>query len=97
MHYSCHLNSDDDDSSGYVGEDDDDDYLVCECVSEYSFLLSCHMKFLEITKYSITKGELEQMKHFVEKLSCLELVKVCADEIDDKEHFRLIINLLNLP
>ncbi|KFK35038.1 hypothetical protein AALP_AA5G226000 [Arabis alpina] len=54
------------------------DRLVCQCVSDYSFLLSCPVKILEITKYRGTRGELEQMKHFLEKLLCLERVVVHA-------------------
>ncbi|KAJ0254602.1 hypothetical protein HA466_0104950 [Hirschfeldia incana] len=51
---------------------------LCECLSEYSFLSSCHVKILEIIDYCGTKGELEQMKHFLEKLPSLELVNVHA-------------------
>ncbi|KAF2585444.1 hypothetical protein F2Q70_00036419 [Brassica cretica] len=52
--------------------------LICECLSEYSFLSSCHVKILEIIDYCRTKGELGQMKKFLEKLPCLELVNVHA-------------------
>ncbi|XP_023639085.1 F-box/LRR-repeat protein At3g58980 [Capsella rubella] len=49
---------------------------VCECLSGYSFLLSCPLEVLEITDYCGTTGEVEQLKYFVEKLSCLKLVKL---------------------
>ncbi|EOA26003.1 hypothetical protein CARUB_v10019406mg [Capsella rubella] len=49
---------------------------VCECVSEYSFFLSCPLEVVEINDYYGSPVELIQMKHFLEKLSCLKLVKV---------------------
>ncbi|KAG2247211.1 hypothetical protein Bca4012_089658 [Brassica carinata] len=52
--------------------------IICECLSEYSFLSSCHVKILEIIDYGGTKGELGQMKKFLEKLPYLELVNVHA-------------------
>ncbi|CDY72479.1 BnaCnng77860D [Brassica napus] len=52
--------------------------LICECLSEYSFLSSCHVKILEIIDYCGTKGEMGQMKKFLEKLPCLELVNIHA-------------------
>lgn len=66
---------------------------VCECLLEYSFLYSCPVKVLEITECSGTKGELEQMKHFLEKLSCLELVKVGAVETNQKKQRRLTVRI----
>ncbi|KAL9832870.1 F-box/LRR-repeat protein [Arabidopsis thaliana] len=49
---------------------------VCHCLSGYSFLLSCPLEVLQITDYSGTPGEVEQLKHFLEKLSGLKLVKL---------------------
>ncbi|CAL9245832.1 unnamed protein product, partial [Arabidopsis halleri] len=69
------------------------DEAVCDCLSEYSFLYSCSAKVLEISKCSGTKGELEQMEHFLEKLSCFELVKVCADETHPKRRPRFVTDL----
>ncbi|CAA7016741.1 unnamed protein product [Microthlaspi erraticum] len=67
----------------------------CECLRDYSFLSTCPVKVLEITEYFGTRTELEQMKHFLEKLSCLELVNVHAGP-----HSKLIFTtnlLLVLP
>lgn len=52
------------------------------------------MKVLEITEYRGTKGELEQMKHIIEKLPCLELVKVRAWAV---AKFLFTKDLLMLP
>ncbi|XP_010448912.1 PREDICTED: F-box protein At4g22280-like [Camelina sativa] len=43
---------------------------------EQEFGHSCPVKVLKITEYGGKSGELELMKHLLEKLSCLELVKV---------------------
>ncbi|XP_010459258.1 PREDICTED: putative F-box protein At3g58960 [Camelina sativa] len=77
--------------------DDDDEEPVFEYLPEYDFLLSCPVKVLEITEYSGTRGELEQIKLFLENLLCLELVKVCVCETDYEEQIQLKTNLLNLP
>jgi len=69
---------------------------VCECFLGYSRLLSCHVKVLEITEYEGSMKELEQMKRFLEELSCLELVKVCASAKNDKEKLRVTMDLLML-
>ncbi|CAH8269113.1 unnamed protein product [Arabidopsis lyrata] len=70
---------------------------VCECMSGYSCLLSCPVKILVITRYKGTKGELEQMKHFLGKLSCLVLVTISFWTRDDDEKLRLTTDLLMLP
>ncbi|KAG7546594.1 F-box-like domain superfamily [Arabidopsis suecica] len=64
-------------------------------VREYG--LSCPVKVLKITEYEGTFEELEQMKHFLEKLPCLELVKVRASAINDKEKSRITKYLLLVP
>ncbi|CAA7039657.1 unnamed protein product [Microthlaspi erraticum] len=51
---------------------------LCECVSDYSFLLSCPLEVLKITEYYGCLEELIQMKYILDKLSCLELVEVCS-------------------
>ncbi|XP_019096395.1 PREDICTED: putative F-box/LRR-repeat protein At3g58920 [Camelina sativa] len=58
---------------------------------------SCPVKVLKITEYVGTIAELEKMKHFLEKLSSLELVKVCACAIKDKEKDRITKDLLRVP
>lgn len=56
------------------------------------------MKVLELIKYDGGDiKELDQMKHFLEGFSCLELVKVCASAKDDKEKLRLTTDLQMLP
>ncbi|CAA7041131.1 unnamed protein product [Microthlaspi erraticum] len=60
--------------------------------------LSCPVKVLEIYEYEGSKvGELEQLKVFIEKLPCLELVKVLAYATDDKEKSRITKDLLMVP
>lgn len=54
------------------------------------------MEVLEITEYKGTKDNLEHMKNFLEKLLCLELVKVCACETDDEKKLKLTNDLLRL-
>ncbi|CAH8319438.1 unnamed protein product [Eruca vesicaria subsp. sativa] len=50
---------------------------VCECVLDYSFLVSCPLEVLKITgDYYGSLEELIQMKCMLEKLSCLEHVEV---------------------
>ncbi|KAG7561383.1 FBD domain [Arabidopsis thaliana x Arabidopsis arenosa] len=100
LHYNYQLGDEyeSDEVNYYEDESEsDDDESICECLSEYSFLESCLVKTVEITEYSGTKKELEHMKHFLEKLSCLELVKVCSNETDDEEQIQLRTNLLNIP
>lgn len=81
------------DSLHYVQRENE---WVCECVSEYSFLLSCPVEVLKITHYYGSIGELEQMKHFLGKLSCLKLVRVRAHVSGNKEK-RVMADLLKLP
>ncbi|KAG7566513.1 FBD domain [Arabidopsis suecica] len=104
LHYNYQLGDSYESEEIYSNDDDDedesesdDDESICECLSEYSFLESCLVKTVEITEYSGTKIELKHMKHFLEKLSCLELVKVCSHERDEEEQVKLRTNLLNLP
>ncbi|CAH8269093.1 unnamed protein product [Arabidopsis lyrata] len=66
---------------------------VCMC---FSGLESCPVEVLEITEYKGTKDNLEHMKNFLEKLLCLELVKVCACETDDEKKLKLTNDLLRL-
>lgn len=61
---------------------------------EYEF---SPVKVLKITEYGGEVGELEQMKFFLEKLTCLELVKVSVYAITDKENARITSDLLMLP
>ncbi|CAE5957913.1 unnamed protein product [Arabidopsis arenosa] len=66
-----------------------------ECEGEYG--LSCPVKVLKITEYGGKSGELKRMKHLLEKLACLELVKVRACAINDKEKSRITKDLLMVP
>lgn len=58
---------------------------------------SCPVKVLKITEYGGKIEELDQMKHFLKKLSCLELVKVRICAIEDKEKSRVTKDLLMVP
>ncbi|KFK25704.1 hypothetical protein AALP_AA8G148100 [Arabis alpina] len=71
--------------------------LVCHCFTENSCILSSPAKVLELTEYKGSTRELGQIKRFLEELSCLELVKVCASAEDDKEKLRITTDLLMLP
>ncbi|ESQ52995.1 hypothetical protein EUTSA_v10016687mg [Eutrema salsugineum] len=55
---------------------------VCVCYDSEESITSClsssQVKVLEILSYRGTTRELNQMKHFLEKLPCLELVKICV-------------------
>jgi hypothetical protein len=64
---------------------------------EREYGLSCPVKVLEITEYGGKYEELEQMEHFLKKLPCLELVKVRASAINDKEKSRITKDLLMVP
>lgn len=103
MHFNYHLGDDDESELNYNDDDDDnesesdDDESICECLSKYSFLESCHVKILEITEYTGTKRELEHLKLILEKLPCLEHFKIWSNATDDEEKFQLNTNLLNLP
>ncbi|EOA40515.1 hypothetical protein CARUB_v10009244mg [Capsella rubella] len=66
-----------------------------ECKHEFG--LSSPVKVLKITEYGGKSGELKRMKFFLEKLSCLELVKVLASAINDKEMSRITKDLLMVP
>ncbi|KAF8109147.1 hypothetical protein N665_0102s0056 [Sinapis alba] len=65
---------------------------------EFCCLSTCQVKVLEISEYGGSFQELKQMRHFLEKLECLETVKVCvdADENNTDGEF-LRANLLSLP
>ncbi|CAF1930751.1 unnamed protein product [Brassica napus] len=64
---------------------------VCNCLLGYSFLLSCPTKVLQITDYRGTIGEVDQLKHFIEKLSCLKLVKLHSCDRPDVDKQQLMI------
>ncbi|XP_010439353.2 PREDICTED: F-box protein At4g22280-like [Camelina sativa] len=64
---------------------------------EQEFGHSCPVKVLKITEYGGKSGELELMKHLLEKLSCLELVKVRVYAINDEEKSRITKDLLMVP
>ncbi|XP_010451121.1 PREDICTED: F-box protein At4g22280-like [Camelina sativa] len=64
---------------------------------EQEFGHSCPVKVLMITEYGGKSGELELMEHLLEKLSCLELVKVRVYAINDEEKSRITKDLLMVP
>ncbi|KAL1188034.1 F-box/LRR-repeat protein [Cardamine amara subsp. amara] len=79
----------------YVEEPD----YVCHCLLGYSFLLSCRVEVMEITLWEHgTIEELEQVKHFLGKLPCLELLIVNTSRwVSDNEKLRIIKDLRRLP
>ncbi|XP_018460639.2 F-box/LRR-repeat protein At1g48400 [Raphanus sativus] len=65
---------------------------------EICCLSTCQVKVLEISEYGGSFQELKQMKHFFEKLECLETVKVCVDaDANNNSGEFLRANLLSLP
>ncbi|KAF3522976.1 hypothetical protein F2Q69_00048619 [Brassica cretica] len=73
------------------------DEVVCECVSRYSFLLSCPVEVLKINCYDGSVNVLEQMEHFLGKLSCLELVEVRAKAASSDAKLKIMADLLMIP
>ncbi|KAL1201721.1 putative F-box/LRR-repeat protein [Cardamine amara subsp. amara] len=64
---------------------------------ERDYGVSCPVKVLKLNEYGGRVGVLEQMKHFLEKLPCLELVKVRAYGIHDNEKSSFTRDLLMVP
>ncbi|CAF2057949.1 unnamed protein product [Brassica oleracea var. botrytis] len=73
------------------------DEVVCECVSGYSFLLSCPVEVLKINCYDGSVNVLGQMEHFLGKLSCLELVEVRAKAASSDAKLKIMADLLMIP
>ncbi|CAN6839275.1 unnamed protein product [Brassica oleracea] len=65
--------------------------------SEYSCLLSCPVEVLKINEYNGSVNELEQMKYFLGKLPCLELVEVCAQATSSEAKLQIMADLLMIP
>ncbi|CAH8269112.1 unnamed protein product [Arabidopsis lyrata] len=65
--------------------------------SGYSCLLSCPVKVLKITEYLGTTGDVEQLRHFLGKLSCLELLEVDIFETRNRDELQITKELLMLP
>jgi len=78
-------------------EEEEEPEYYCECSSGCNCLLSCHMEVLEISHYRGTTKELEKLKHFLGKLSCLEHVKLGVWASSDKEKLSITTDLLMLP
>ncbi|EOA18915.1 hypothetical protein CARUB_v10007547mg [Capsella rubella] len=63
---------------------------ACVCVHEEqkkneNCLLSCRVKVLKIYGYGGTNREVKQMRHFIENLKCLEVVKVKV-QVDEQDY-----------
>lgn len=81
----------------HVSDLEEHDY-VCDCVLGYSCLLSCRIEVLEITLwYGGETDELQQVKHFLGKLPCLQLLKVNVSRSYDGEKRRIDNYLQQLP
>ncbi|CAH8270900.1 unnamed protein product [Arabidopsis lyrata] len=63
---------------------------------ELCCLWTCQVKILEISEYGGSFQELDQMRHFLGKLECLETVKVSVVDADNNSKL-LRTNLLSLP
>ncbi|KAG7555384.1 F-box domain [Arabidopsis suecica] len=70
---------------------------VCTCLLGYSFLLSCPIKVLKITKFVGDIGEIVQVKHVLGKLPCLELLEVDVQARRDDKKQQIMADLLMLP
>ncbi|KAG7656784.1 Retrotransposon Copia-like N-terminal [Arabidopsis suecica] len=60
-------------------------------------LWTCQVKVLEILDYGGSFQELQQIRHFLGKLECLETVKVVVDDVDNYKGAFLRASLLTLP
>ncbi|CAH2078472.1 unnamed protein product [Thlaspi arvense] len=75
------------------------DVCVCKRVTKInkkeSCLLSCQVKVLQIYEYGGSCRELKQMRHFMENLRCLEVVKVKL-QVDMQDNLSLTNKLKKL-
>ncbi|CDY47687.1 BnaCnng15290D [Brassica napus] len=71
---------------------------VKESVSKKSCLPTLAVKVLEISGYGGTRREIQQMRHFLVNLKCLEVVKigVVQQEVDNKYLKRKLMSLPRL-
>ncbi|XP_010436712.1 PREDICTED: putative F-box protein At1g64540 [Camelina sativa] len=77
---------------GHVHEITDECGDACVCVHEEktknkNCLLLCRVKVLKIYGYGGTNRELKQMRHFMENLKCLEVVKVKVHQVDEQDKY----------
>ncbi|CAL9245424.1 unnamed protein product [Arabidopsis halleri] len=74
-----------------------DSKFVCKCLEGYSFLLSCPIEILKITYFEGEIKELVQLKHVLEKLQCLMLLKVHVKAREIDRNLQILADLLMLP
>lgn len=77
---------------------------VCACIlkkkeEEECCLWRCQVKVLEITGYGGSCKELKLMEYLLEKLKCLEIVKVSVQQENNNhgEYLRVTNDLMKLP
>ncbi|XP_019101747.1 PREDICTED: F-box protein At3g62430-like [Camelina sativa] len=76
---------------------DSDEKAVCECLEDYSFLLTCPVEILKITQFDGYVGEMVQVKHVLEKLQCLVLLEVHVQATSDEKKLQILDDLSMLP
>ncbi|XP_019082884.1 PREDICTED: F-box protein At3g62430-like [Camelina sativa] len=74
-----------------------DSKTVCECLEDYSFLLTCPVEILKISHFNGYIGEMVQVKHVLEKLQCLVLLEVHVQATSDEKKLQILDDLLMLP
>ncbi|XP_010468953.1 PREDICTED: F-box protein At3g62430 [Camelina sativa] len=70
---------------------------VCECLKEYSFLLTCPIEILKITHFNGYIREMVQLKRVLEKLQFLVLLDVHVKVSSDEEKLQILADLLMVP
>ncbi|KAL1226159.1 putative F-box/LRR-repeat protein [Cardamine amara subsp. amara] len=70
---------------------------VCQCVVGYSFLLTCRIEVLKITRFQGAIREMVQIEHVLEKLPCLKLLELHVQARGEYKKRKIIEDLGMLP